>query len=81
MRLDQKPWIKTMLFVTLVVGFLTSCAPRFDKGGKSQDEFDRDQAYCLQENTTKTAARYGPSRRTDWSSYALCMASKGYTRR
>jgi hypothetical protein len=60
---------------------LTSCAPRFDKGERLLSEFDRDETQCLDETTRRTAARYGPNRRTDWDAYALCMSAKGYTRR
>ncbi len=77
----REPWVRTTLSFALVLGMLTGCAPTFDKGRKSQDEFDSDHAQCLQENSTKTSARYGPSRHTDWNEYARCMSSKGHSSR
>ena len=65
----------------LVLGIFTSCAPTFEKDGRSQEEFDRDHAQCIQGNSLKTAARYGPNRHTDWSAYARCMESRGYAAR
>ena len=73
--------VRAAVVAALALEFLTSCAPVFDKGSKSQEEFDRDSTECLEENTTRTAARYGPSRHTDWRGYASCMTSKGYRAR
>jgi hypothetical protein len=80
MPTNPTPGITTVL---IALGLLscTGCAPRFDKGDRLQDEFDRDDAQCLRDNTRMTAARYGPSRRTDWDAYELCMSAKGYRRR
>ncbi len=72
---------RVTLFVALVLGSLTGCAPTFNKDGKSQEEFDRDNAQCIQESSTTTAARYGASHHTDWDAYARCMSTKGYSRR
>lgn len=72
---------RALLFLILAVIFLISCAPAFNRGDKSQEEFDRDSTQCLEENTTKTAARYGPSRYTNWNNYVQCMSSKGYSNR
>jgi len=57
------------------------CAPRFDKGERLPSEFDRDETQCLDETNRRTAARYGPRRRTDWDAYALSTSAGGYTRR
>lgn len=78
---DRGSRLQATLLFSLVLGILTSCAPTFDMGAKSREEFDRDNAQCIQENSTITAARYGASRHTDWDAYALCMGSKGYSRR
>ena len=67
-----------MVSVSLVVGIVGGCTPAFDRGARTQEEFDRDNAQCLDENTRKTAARYGSNRHTDWDNYARCMSSKGY---
>jgi len=73
--------MKIALAIAFALTVLTACAPSFDRAGKSQAEFDRDDAQCLEENTRKTGARYGPSRRTDWTNYAQCMSSRGYPRK
>ena len=73
--------MRAVVSVALILSMCAGCAPAFDRGAKPQQEFDRDNAQCLEENTTKSAARYGPSRHTNWDSYALCMTSKGYPRR
>jgi hypothetical protein len=73
--------MKIALAIAFVLAVVTGCAPSFDRAGKSQAEFDGDDAQCLEENTRKTAARYGPSRRTDWTNYAQCMSSHGYRRK
>ena len=65
----------------LVLAIVAGCTPAFDRGAKSQEEFDRDNTQCLDDNTSKTAARYGSNRHTDWKNYAQCMSSKGYPRR
>ena len=70
--------IAPAVVILIAAGLLTSCAPRFDRDGKSQEEFERDCAQCLLESTTKTAARYGTSQRTNWANYAACMSAKGY---
>jgi hypothetical protein len=70
-----------MMSVVLVIVILAGCTPAFEKGAKTQEEFDRDNGQCLDENTRKTAVRYGSNRRTDWNSYAKCMSSKGYLRK
>ncbi len=68
------------LFLALTLSMCVSCAPTFEKGGKSQEEFDLDSAQCLQNNSSRTAARYGPSHHVDWTGYATCMSAKGYPR-
>jgi hypothetical protein len=69
------------LCLALLLSIVTSCAPAFDRGSKSPEDFEHDDAQCLQQNSTKTAARYGASHHTDWNGYALCMGAKGYSRR
>jgi len=73
--------MKIALAIAFVLAVVTGCAPSFDRAGKSQAEFDGDDAQCLEENTRKTPARYGPSRHTDWTNYAECMSSRGYRRK
>jgi hypothetical protein len=72
--------VKASLFLALTLGMFVSCAPTFEKGGRSQEEFDLDSAQCLQDNSSRTAARYGPSHHVDWTGYAACMSAKGYPR-
>jgi len=69
------------LAIAFVLAVVTGRAPSFDRAGKSQAEFDGDDAQCLEANTRKTAARYGPSLHTDWANYAQCMSSRGYRRK
>jgi hypothetical protein len=71
---------KALLFWAFAFGMCVSCTPTFERGGKSQEQFDRDSAECRQDNTRRTAARYGPSHHADWTGYAACMNARGYFR-
>jgi hypothetical protein len=64
--------------IAAALGAIVGCAPKFDRGAKTSEEFTRDHTTCLEQHTAKTAARYGPSRRTDWDDYARCMTDKFY---
>jgi hypothetical protein len=72
--------LKASVCIALTLGMCVSCAPTFERGAKSQEELDLDSAQCLQDPSTKTAARYGSSHHTDWTGYAACMNAKGYAR-
>ncbi len=72
--------VKASLFLALTLSMCVSCAPTFEKGGRSQEESDLHSAQCLQDNSSRTAARYGPSHHVDWTGYAARMSAKGYPR-
>jgi len=70
--------IAAVTIIAAALGAFAGCAPKFDRGAKTTEEFTTDRTTCLEQHTAKTAARYGPSRRTDWDDYARCMTDKGY---
>jgi hypothetical protein len=40
------------LCLALLLSIVTSCTPAFDRGSKSPEDFEHDDAQCLQENST-----------------------------
>ncbi len=46
-------YLKASVFLTLTLGMFVSCAPTFEKGGKSPEAFDLDSAQCLQDNSSR----------------------------